>query len=85
MGAEVDPVVWDAARTSRYDDSRPVWSRQDAVHPSVDEGHDGLRRTTQGDEDEPQSYHSSTDVWSSGRRYQWLDRWDLLDALEEDA
>ena len=70
MGTEADTAVRDAASTSRDDDSWAVWRREDAVHPSVDEGYDGLRRTAQGDEDEPKSYHSSADVRSLGRRYQ---------------
>ena len=85
VGTETDPAVRDAACPPRNDDSRTVWSRQDAVHPSVDEGHDRLRRTTQRDEDESKSYNSSADVWSPRRRYQWLDWRNLFYALEKDA
>lgn len=44
-----------------------------------------MRPVTQRDAHEPQSHHSSSDVWPPGCGHQWLDRWHLLHAMAENT
>lgn len=78
-------AVRDAACTSWHDDAWTQWCRQVVLYSYYDEGDDGLWGSSPRDEDEPQGHHSPTDVWSSGCSHQWLDRWYLLDPVEENT
>jgi len=78
-------AVWDSASATWHDDARPVGHRKDVHYPPADEGHDGLRRSSQGDEDEPEGDHRTSDVWSSRRRHQRLDWRHLLCTVETNS
>lgn len=53
------------------------------MHVVADESNDRMWEHAQRIEDEPESYHGSSDVWALGRGHQRLDGRNFLDALEE--
>ncbi len=78
-------VIRDSASTPRHDGTGSEWGGKNRVYPHFDESYDGLRDTSQRNENEPQGYHCTSDVWTAGCGYKWLDWWNLLYSLEEDA
>ena len=78
-------LFWNSTRSSRYDGPRPERSRQDMLHPYLDESVDGGRNGTSRNENEPQGHHRTTDVWSSRCRHQRLDGRDIFNTLEENT
>ena len=75
----------DAACPSRHDDAWPIWHRENPHHSHSDEGDDRLRCSSQRNANEPKGDHSPSDVRSTRRRHQRLDRWNLLSTLEENS
>lgn len=67
----------------RYDGSWSQWDRKDHMCQHFNEGHDWLRKSSQRNANEPKSHHSLTDVWYIGCSHKWLDRRNLLHAVEE--
>lgn len=50
---------------TRYDGPRTEWFRENNVYSDSYESDERVCGTSQGDANEPQSYHRPTDVWAS--------------------
>ena len=59
-------VVRDATSSSRYDGIGTKWCWQNSLYQYINESNGGLWTTTPRDEDEPESYYCTADVWKIG-------------------
>ena len=78
-------VIWDPAGAPRNDGPGTKWSWENCVYPRIDESDDWHWHAPQGNENEPQGYYSSSDVWAARCCHKWLDRWNILYLMEKDS